>query len=52
MSKKEIIYQLFIECKISLTEYLELVSKPRNLDVLLDFIYDKKKDQGSITRRA
>ena len=41
MSKEEIIYQLFIEGKISLTKYLELISKPGHLGVLLDFIYDK-----------
>lgn len=32
MSKEEIIYQLFIEGKISLTKYLELISKPVDLD--------------------
>lgn len=52
MSKEEIIYQLLIEGRISITEYLELVSKPGHLGVLLDFIYDKKKDESSTTRRA
>ena len=32
MPKEKIIYQLFIEGKVSLTEYLELISKPVDLD--------------------
>lgn len=38
MSKKEIIYQLFTEGRISIIQYSEILAQPKYLKILLDFI--------------